>query len=58
MWERHSRITNSEGSMHRHDCRAMVILLEVVGLGPVARMSSIVLDHDLLTVVAERWHSK
>ncbi|KAH9314735.1 hypothetical protein KI387_023362, partial [Taxus chinensis] len=44
--------------MHRRDRRAMVILLKAVGLGPVARMPSIVLDHGLLTALAERWHSE
>ncbi|KAH9293429.1 hypothetical protein KI387_041367, partial [Taxus chinensis] len=44
--------------MHRRDWRAMAILLEVVGLGPVSRMPSIILDHNLLTVLAERWHSE
>ncbi|KAH9292234.1 hypothetical protein KI387_042578 [Taxus chinensis] len=53
MWERHSQIAELEGSMHRRDRREMAILLEAVGLGPVARMPSIVLDHGLLTALAE-----
>ncbi|KAH9325405.1 hypothetical protein KI387_005583, partial [Taxus chinensis] len=36
----------------------MKISLEAVGLGSVTRMPSIVLDHGLLTALAERWHSK
>ncbi|KAH9322001.1 hypothetical protein KI387_016640, partial [Taxus chinensis] len=44
--------------MHRHNQQAMVILLEVIGLGPVAQMPSIVLDHGLLTVLVEQWHSE
>ncbi|KAH9314384.1 hypothetical protein KI387_023011, partial [Taxus chinensis] len=52
-WERHSQIAELEGSMHRRDHREMAILLEVVGLGPVTQMPSIVLDHSLLTALAE-----
>ncbi|KAH9300104.1 hypothetical protein KI387_011687, partial [Taxus chinensis] len=44
--------------MRRRDWRAMVILLEAVGLGPVSQMPSIILDHGLLTALAERWHSE
>ncbi|KAH9328701.1 hypothetical protein KI387_000809, partial [Taxus chinensis] len=36
----------------------MAILLEMVGLGPMSHMPSITLDHGLLTVLAERWHSE
>ncbi|KAH9301145.1 hypothetical protein KI387_012728, partial [Taxus chinensis] len=56
--EHHSRIDELEGSMHRRDWCVVAILLEAVGLGPVSRMPSITLDHGLLTVLAERWHSE
>ncbi|KAH9327300.1 hypothetical protein KI387_007478, partial [Taxus chinensis] len=56
--ERHSQIVELEGSMHWRDRQEMVVLLEAVGLGTVAQMPSIVLDHDLLTALSERWYNE
>ncbi|KAH9322281.1 hypothetical protein KI387_016920, partial [Taxus chinensis] len=58
MQERHSQIAELEGSMRQCDRRAMTIVMEVVELGPVDRMPSIVFDHGLLTMLAEWWYSK
>ncbi|KAH9307202.1 hypothetical protein KI387_044417, partial [Taxus chinensis] len=57
-FECHSRFVELEGSMHHRDQRDMALLLEAVGLGPIAHMPSIILDHGLLTALAERWHNE